>query len=85
MKLNLHIERLVLDGIAVAPAQQRLLQASVKAELERKLAEGGLASGLAEGNALSRITTDSIQLPGNNTERLGQQIAQSVYGGIGRE
>ncbi len=85
MKINLHIERLVLDGVDIAPSQRHFLQASVTTELTRMLTEGGVSSSFATGNALSRTTADCIQLTTNNPEQLGQQIAQSVYGGIGRE
>jgi len=84
VNINLHIERLVLEGVDIAPGQNDLLQASVTTELKRMLAEGGLSPGLAQEAALPRISTDGIQLAGNNTPtQLGQKIAQSVYGGIG--
>lgn len=85
MKINLHIKRFVLDGVDIAPGQRHLLQASVTAGLCQILTEGGLSSGLADGYAQSRLTADSIQLTSNNPTHIGQQIAQSVYGGIGRE
>jgi hypothetical protein len=83
--IHLHIERLVLDGIDIAPGQRHLLQASVTAELTRLLTHGGLAPGLAQGIALPRLSTGGIQITDNNPAQLGRQIAGSVYGGIGRE
>lgn len=85
MNINLHIERLILDGVSIAPNQRHLLQASVEAELTRLLTDGGLAPGLAQGTALPRLSTSGIQVTSNNPIQLGQQIAQSVYGGIGHE
>lgn len=85
MNINLHIERLVLDGITLAPDQRHVLQASVEAELIRLLTDGGLSPSFAQGMAVPRISTDSIQLTSNNLMQIGQQVAQSVYGGIGRE
>lgn len=85
MNINLHIERLVLDGVNIAPDQRHVLQASVTAELTRLLNHGGLAPSLVEGVALPRITTSGIRLTNNNPTHIGQQIAQSVYGGIGHE
>ncbi|MDR4484437.1 MAG: hypothetical protein R3B95_14715 [Nitrospirales bacterium] len=85
MNVKLHIERLVLDGMNIAPEQQHLLQASVIAELTRLLTEGGLSPSLAQGVAVPRISTDGIQLTGNNPTQFGQQIAESVYGSIGHE
>jgi hypothetical protein len=84
--IQLHIERLVLDGVNIAPGQSYLLQASVETELTRLLTDGGLAPNLAEGVALPRLSTSGIQLTGDdNPAQLGRQIAQSVYGGIGHE
>ena len=86
MNINLHIDRLIVDGVDIAPGQGRVLQASVTTELTRMLSEGGFSSGLSEGNALSRTTTDVIRLnEGNNPMQIGQQIAQLVYGGISHE
>ena len=83
--IHLHIERLVLNGVDIAPGQRHLLQASVTTELTRLLTDGGLAPGLDQGIALPRLSTGGIQLTGDNPTQLGQQIAQSVYGGIGHE
>ena len=86
MNINLHIERLVLDGVNIAPGQRDLLQASVETELTRLLTDGGLSPGLAQGTALPRLSTSGIELAGNNNPtQVGRQIAQSVYGGIGHE
>lgn len=85
MNINLHIERLVLDGVNIAPEQRRILQVSVETELTRLLTNGGLSPGLVQGAALSRLSAAGIQLTGNNPTQLGRQIAQSVYGGIGHE
>jgi hypothetical protein len=84
MDVNLHIERLILDGLSIPPVQQELLQAAVEAELARLLGSEGLAPQLLGGGALARVPGGSIQLAGDgDATRLGQQIAQAVYGGIG--
>jgi len=85
MNINLHIERLVLDGVNVGPGQRHLLQSIVASELTRMLTVGGLSPSLAQGVALPHISADGIQLTGRNPTQLGLQIAQSVYGGIGHE
>ncbi len=85
MNIKLHIERLILDGVVISPGQRHLLQTSLETELTRLLADGGLSPSLAEGAALPHVTASGIQLAGgNDPTRLGQQIAQSVYGGIGK-
>jgi hypothetical protein len=84
MNINLHIERLTLDGVDIAPGQRHLLQGAVEAELTRLLTTGGLSPDLTRGVAVPRISAGGMQLTaGNNVTQLGQQIAQSVYGGIG--
>jgi len=85
MNINLHIERLVLDGVNIAPGQRHLLQASVETELTRLLTDGGLAPSLAQGSALPNLSASDIQMTGSNPIQLGRQIAQSVYGGIAHE
>lgn len=85
MNINLHIERLVLDGIPLAPGERPLLQAAVEAKLARLLASNGLSDTLQSGGALYNVRTTGIQL--TNAEgpaRLGEQIAGAVYGGLGK-
>lgn len=85
MNIRLHIDRLVLDGVNIAPDRHHVLQASVETELTRLLTDGGLSPSLAQGMALPGISAGGIQLINNNLTQIGQQIAQSVYGGIGHE
>lgn len=86
MNINLHIERLILDGVNIQPDQRHLLQSSVETELTRLFTNGGLSPSLAGGIALPHIATNSISSTGNNDPvQLGQHIAQSLYGGIGSE
>ena len=85
MNVTLHIERLILDGVNVPPGQRHLLRASVETELVRLFADGGLSPSLSAGVALPHVSASGIQLVGGNDPvQLGQQIAQSVYGGIGK-
>ena len=84
MKINIHIERLVLDGLPVTHAQGPLLQQAVEAELGQLLGEGGLSSALAGGGAMPHVPVSQIQLRrGDDSGAIGRQIARSVYGGIG--
>lgn len=85
MTIHLHIERLVLEGLPLEKRHGPQVQAAVEAELARLLAAGGLALELQAAAAVPRRPAEGIQL-GNESHpaRLGQQIAQSVYGGIGR-
>jgi len=85
MNVDLHIERLILEGVDLAPGQRPGLQAAVESELTRLLTEGGLAPQLTAGGALPRVTSPAIQLGhGDAPTTLGRQIAGAVYGGIGK-
>src|SRR5262249_47529579 len=83
MKINLHIERLVLDGLPIEASQSRLIQSAIETELSQLLAESGLSSELTTGGVLSQLRAGSIQLTNATPVRLGRQIAGAVYGGIG--
>ena len=85
MNVNLHIERLILDGVGIDPQQRHSLQSAVEQELAQLLTTGGLASALTGGGAVPRVAGPSIQLGGvNSPGELGSQIAHSVYRGIGK-
>ena len=84
MNIQVHIERLILDGVAVAPGERPRLQAAVETELARRLAEGGLSPALLGGRAVPAVRGGNIQLAGEpDTAGLGRQIARAAYGGIG--
>jgi hypothetical protein len=85
MNINLHIERLVLDGIPLGPGQSPLLQAAVEAELTRLLTDGGLSDALRLGGTFYNVRTAGIQMANDGgPTRLGEQIAGAVYRGIGK-
>ncbi len=85
MNINLHIERLVLDGLNISPGQGPQVKAAVEAELTRLLSGGGVAAGFQGGIAVSSLRGDSIQLESSaKPQQLGNQIARAVYGGIGK-
>lgn len=83
MRIDLHIDRLVLDGIDLDHAQRPHLQAAVEAELGRLLAEGGLGA-LAAGGAVPSVKAGGFEISGEGPAQLGKQIAGAVYGGIGK-
>ena len=84
MNINVHIERLVLDGISPSPGEYPLLQPAVEAELTRLLASRGLSPALHSGGSLYNLTTVGIQLATDGSAaRLGEQIARAVYGPVG--
>jgi hypothetical protein len=82
MNINLHIEEIVLEGIDVSRQEIPQFQAAIQSELTRLLKTRSFTPGnLAQPN----LVTGPIQLTQpNQPARLGRQIAQAVYGGIGR-
>lgn len=83
MNINLHIERLILDGLPITHSQGPLLQAAVETELTRLLTENGLAANLQTGIAMPSVRANGIQLTSSNSPtQMGMQIAASVYSGI---
>jgi hypothetical protein len=84
--VHVHIERLVLDGLPVPPAQRPVLQAAVEAELARRLATGDPRSGPLSGGTFARLATQTIHLSAqSNAGTLGRQIADAVHTGLTRD
>ena len=85
MNINVHIERLVLDGLPVTSSQGSLVQAAVEAELARLLTAEGLSADCLAGGAMPSLRAGGIHLmKDSNPTQLGQQIARAVHVGIGR-
>jgi sugar (pentulose or hexulose) kinase len=85
MNLQLRIERLVLNGIEVAPARRPALRAAVEAELTRLLAGGGIAPELLTRGTTARVSGGPVELGGQpEPGLLGSRIAHAVHRGIGR-
>jgi len=82
MKIHLHIDRVLLDGIAVE--QPHVLRSALEVELAGRLAEGGLAAEFRARTALPRAAGGAISVERKaGAAQLGRQIAGSVYRGIG--
>ena len=86
MKINVHIERLVLEGLPLSRAQGPLVQRAVEAELARLFgASGGLAPDLRSAGTIPSAVGSPVQYASEASPRqLGTQIAQSVHAGLGK-
>lgn len=83
MNINLHIERLVLDGISVEPHQRAELKAAVEIELGHLLVLNGVGSGVQSNNSFRAISGGFVSIENNQKpENLGQQIGVAVYEGV---
>ena len=84
MKINLHVERLILDGLPLERRHGPLVQAAVEEELTRLLGAEELGGEWRSGGAVPRLNAPGFQLANENPpHRLGQQIARSIYSSIG--
>ena len=81
MNINLHIERLMLDGLSIAIGEGALVQTAVEAELERLLAKELFAR--PESSAQACIGGGEIHLrPGVSARDLGVEIGRSVFASL---
>ena len=85
MNINLNIERLVLEGVGVAPGDEAILRAAAEAELSRLLTSGGLSPALSAGGDAARVPGGEVRLAeGGEARQLGVQVARAVYEGVRR-
>lgn len=85
MNIRLHVERLVLDGLPVTRVEAARVKAAMEAELSRLLTAGSVSAELAPGGAMPSVIAPALAVsPDAPPARLGAQIAQSVYAGIGK-
>ncbi len=88
MKINLHIDRLVLEGVPAGRIRQRHLKEAVASELSRLIADGGSeGAGRIHTGAQSRternVSAGTIALPARpEAGKTGHKIAAAVYRGI---
>ena len=81
MRVRLHIERLVLEGLEIPAGARDGLRRALQAELTRLIAAGGLAPWSAGGAALPALPAPAIGAAGP-PRRLGTAIAGAVYAGL---
>ncbi len=83
MSMNIHIERLVLDGVPVDKTHQSSVSESIKSELVNLLLENRRVSGSQTDGSIHSIRGGDIALETiQEPARLGQQIAGAIYRGI---
>jgi hypothetical protein len=82
MKVRLHIDRLVLEGLDMPYRSRAALRAAVEREIACLITDGGLAPTLARGGALPSLGVPQIEAAGTPAQ-LGAAIAGAVYGGLG--
>ena len=84
MNINLHIERLVLEGLPLQRSERGIVEAAVIAELTNLLTSSGTPETWQENVVVPRVNAAEMTMNQPSTpNQIGQQIAQSVYGGFG--
>ncbi len=85
MSVRIHVERLVLHGIRLAPGRQAALGAALTGELARLLGAGGVGPRLAAGGAVPELPAATIAAPrSGDPRRFGRQIARAVHRGLAK-
>jgi len=80
--INLHIERLVLDGLPLGVRDGPLVRAAVAAELARLLADEPPPGALATGRNAPLVRAGTIARPAADGTGLGTQIGAAVFAGL---
>jgi hypothetical protein len=84
MKIDLRIERLVLDGLPVKRRQGAQLQAAIEGELVRLLTADSALAGLQASGAVASLSGVDIHVgPGSDLQGMAKQIAASLHAGLG--
>ena len=85
MNINLHIERLVLEGIPLAGDDVRRVQAAIEAELTKLVAGSGDGGAGLAGRDVEYVRGSDIRMAADEDPGVGgQNIAGALYGGIVR-
>ena len=83
MKVRLHIQCLILEGVVGDQKGARQMQNALESELMRLIAESALDAELPSGGMAVGLRNAQMHLPQDrNSQDLGQRIAAAVYGGI---
>ncbi|MEO0996615.1 MAG: hypothetical protein AAFX58_03760 [Pseudomonadota bacterium] len=82
MKVNVYIDRIVLDGLPLAARDRPLLLQSVQAEVASSIRDHG-PGVLARGGAVARRRGPDIRVAASSSaEGLGAALSRSVYRSI---
>ena len=84
MKIHLHIERVVLEGVPFSVAERSLLQATMERDLTQLLRNGGLSDEFRTVATLEYVPAGAVRVGKESGPRtLGTDIAHAVHQGLG--
>jgi len=83
MNVTLHIERVVLEGVQLDPAEREHVRRALEQELTTALEVRGLRSELAAGAALPRLAARDVTLgPGAGGAGVGRSMGAALADSI---
>lgn len=83
MKINLHIEQLVVHGLQLTPTDRAELAAALQTELSRLLASADDGRPWADLASRANIQAGPITYqPGSSPVRLGRAVASSLFSSL---
>lgn len=82
MIVNLHIGRLVIEGLPVGGHETSLVRLALSAELTRLVSEKGLAKDLGHRRFDPLVRAPPITSPARDAGSLADEIASRIYVGI---
>lgn len=86
MNVELHIERLVLDGLSLTTVQQTQLLSGIERGLTALFAGGGLLPENIGASAKTNLRQqEAVTVEGTGGGELGLAIARAVYAGLGAD
>jgi len=83
--LNIHIDRLVLEGFDYSPGDVVRFESALSAELTRRFSLNGIPEELRSGGSVDALRPTNVSLPPQPTPaQSGRAIALAIHGGIGK-
>ena len=82
-RTEIHIERLVLDGLDFGPADVRTLRAVLESDLVRVFARDGVGERVVHGSAMDAPVRSTPAAPGSPAA-LGGEAAIAIYRSVVR-
>jgi hypothetical protein len=81
MRIELSIGEVVLHGFAAG--ERAAIGEALARELERRLAEPGVAQRIARAGSRPAIATEALRLPSGPARRVGADVAGAVARALG--
>jgi hypothetical protein len=84
MRVRVHIQRLVLQGVPLGHRQQGRLGAAVIAEVERRLARSGVPREISQPASVASLGAPDLRLGASaSVEDLGRGLGRAVSRTLG--